>query len=117
MQLIEAPSVIRAAGTPPKLIAEYMGRLNTGGSALGIAHMIGPRGWEEPGQTPEFDKYMVVLRVETRAPRTEVCAARDILTSNVDCAQYSTPGIGTSDLPPNAASACAAPQFRQCAGP
>ena len=70
MQLIDAPSLIAAAGTPPKLIAEYVGRLNTGGSALSIAHMTSPRGWEEPGQTPEFDEYTVVLRgtlrVETR---------------------------------------------------
>ena len=48
MQLIDAPSVIKAAGTPAKLIAEYVGRLNTGGSALSIAHMISPQGWREP---------------------------------------------------------------------
>ena len=60
MQLIEAPTVIIAAGTPPKMIEEYVGRLNTGRSALSIAHMISPRGWKEPGQTPEFDEYTVV---------------------------------------------------------
>ena len=65
MQLIDAPSVITAAGTPPKLIAEYVGRLNTGGTTLSIAHMISPCGWQEPGQTPEFDEYTVV-RARTR---------------------------------------------------
>jgi hypothetical protein len=52
MQFIETPSVITAAGTPPKMIAEYVGRLNTGSSALSIAHMISPRGWQDSGQTP-----------------------------------------------------------------
>ena len=96
MQLIEAPSVITAAGTPPKLIAEYVGRLNTGGSALSIAHMLSPRGWQEPGQTPEFDEYTVVLRgilcVDTRALGMEVRAGQAILAQKGDWVQYSTPG-------------------------
>ena len=86
MQLIDAPSLIAAAGTPPKLIAEYVGRLNTGGSALSIAHMTSPRGWEEPWQTPEFDEYTVVLRgtlrVETRTLGIEVRAGQAILASS-----------------------------------
>jgi hypothetical protein len=96
MQLIEAPSVITAAGTPPKLIAEYVGRLNTGGSTLSIAHMLSPREWQEPGQTPEFDEYTVVLRgilcVETRALGMEVRAGQAILAQKGDWVQYSTPG-------------------------
>lgn len=96
MQLIEAPSVITAAGTPPKRIAEYVGRLNTGGSALSIAHMISPRGWQEPGQTPEFDEYTVVLRgklrVETRTLGMEVHAGQAILAAKGEWVQYSTPG-------------------------
>jgi hypothetical protein len=66
MQLIEAPSVITATGTPPKSIAEYVSRRTTGGSALSVAHMISPRGWQEPGQTPEFDEYTVVMRGTAR---------------------------------------------------
>jgi len=96
MQLIEAPSVITAAGTPPKMIAEYVGRLNTGGSALSIAHMTSPRGWQEPGQTPEFDEYTVVLRgilrVETRTLGMEVRAGQAILAPRGEWVQYSTRG-------------------------
>jgi ethanolamine utilization protein EutQ (cupin superfamily) len=96
MQLIEAPSVIRAAGTQPKLIAEYVGRLNTGGSALSIAHMTSPPGWEEPGQTPEFDEYTVVLRgtlrVETRTLGMVVRAGQAILAPKGEWVKYSTPG-------------------------
>jgi mannose-6-phosphate isomerase-like protein (cupin superfamily) len=96
MRLIEAPSVITAAGAPPKMIAEYVGHLNTGGSALSIAHMISPRGWREPGQTPEFDEYTVVLRgilrVETRTLGMEVRAGQAIVAPKGEWVQYSTPG-------------------------
>ena len=96
MQLVEAPSVITAAGTPPKSIAEYVGRRTTGGSALSIAHMISPGGWWEPGQTPEFDEYTVVLRgvlrVETRTLGMEVRAGQAILAPKGEWVQYSTPG-------------------------
>jgi mannose-6-phosphate isomerase-like protein (cupin superfamily) len=101
MQVIEAPSVITAAGTPPKLIAEYVGRLNTGGSALSIAHMISPRGWQEPGQTPEFDEYTVVLRgilrVETQTLGREVRAGQAIVAPKGEWVRYSTPGEGGAE--------------------
>lgn len=88
MQLIEALTVITAAATPPKVIAEYVGRLNTGGSTLSISHMISPHGWKEPGQTPEFDEYTVVLRgarcVETRTLGIEVRAGQAILAPKGD---------------------------------
>jgi hypothetical protein len=100
MQLIEAPSVIKAAGTPPKLVAEYVGRLNTRSSALSIAHMISPRGWKEPGQTPEFDEYTVVLRrvpcVETR-PLGGVRAGEAIFAPQGEWVQYSTPRDGGAE--------------------
>lgn len=96
MQLIETPRVITAAGAPPKLISEYVGRLNTGASAVSIAHMISPRGWQEPGQTPEFDEYTVVLRgilrVETRTLSMEVRAGEAMLAPKGEWVQYSTPG-------------------------
>lgn len=60
--LIPAPKRITAAGNKPKLIDEYVGRVNSGTSAASIAHMRSPGGWVEPGQTPEFDEYTVVLR-------------------------------------------------------
>ena len=101
MQLIEAPSVIAAVGNPPKRIAEYVGRLNTGNSGLSIAHMTSPQGWEEPGQTPEFDEYTVVLRgtlrVETRSLRIEVRAGQAILAPKDEWVKYSTPGDGGAE--------------------
>jgi mannose-6-phosphate isomerase-like protein (cupin superfamily) len=59
--LIEGPSVVEAAGSPPKTIREFVGRVNTGDSALSIAHMTSPPGWSEPWQTPEFDEWTLVL--------------------------------------------------------
>ena len=101
MQLIEAPSLITAAGAPPKMIAEYVGRLNTGGSALSIAHMTSPCGWQESGQTPEFDEYTVVLRgilrVETRTLGMEVRAGQAILAPKGEWVQYSTPREGGAE--------------------
>ena len=58
---IAAPSVVESAGTLPKRIEEYVGRVNTGEGALSIAHMRSPQGWEEPAQTPEFDEWTLVL--------------------------------------------------------
>src|SRR5918998_6207323 len=60
-ELIDTPSRVNAAGTEPKLIDEYVGRVSTGEQRLSIAHMRSPAGWEEPGQRPDFDEYTVVL--------------------------------------------------------
>lgn len=59
---IAGPTEIEAAGNVPKLIREYVGRVNSGTAALSIAHMLSPSGWVEPGQRPEFDEYTVVLK-------------------------------------------------------
>jgi ethanolamine utilization protein EutQ (cupin superfamily) len=59
--LIELPSRVTAAGTKPKLIDEFVGRVNTREARLSIALMNSPAGWEEPGQTPEFDEWTIVL--------------------------------------------------------
>ena len=61
-ELIREPSRVAAAGQPPKLIDEYVGRANTGQGSLSIAHMRSPCGWAEPGQRPEFDEFTIVLR-------------------------------------------------------
>ena len=67
-ELIESPSRVEAAGTKPKLIDEFVGRVNTGDERLSVARMQSPEGWVEPGQRPDFDEYTVVidgaLRVE-----------------------------------------------------
>ncbi|MEQ1885561.1 MAG: cupin [Bryobacteraceae bacterium] len=94
---IPTPTIITAAGNLPKRIAEYVGRVNTQTSAVSIAHMTSPSGWVEPGQTPEFDEYTVVLRgslrVETRAGVTDVPAGQAIHTPKGEWVRYSTPGL------------------------
>src|SRR5262245_21966109 len=95
MGLIENPTMIVAAGNPPKQIAEYVGRLNTKNSTLSIARMVSPGGWEEPGQTPEFDEYTLVLRgsvrVITRTGAIDVKAGQCFLAAAGDWVRYTTP--------------------------
>ncbi len=94
-KLISAPSRITAAGNKPKIIDEYFGRVNSGEERLSIAHMRSPGGWVEPGQTPEFDEYTVVLRgqlrVTHRGGAVDVPAGQAILTRAGEWVQYSTP--------------------------
>lgn len=99
--LIAKPSRVTAAGNKPKLIDEYVGRLNNGDERLSIAHMRSPSGWQEPGQTPEFDEYTLVLegllRVEGRDSALEVAAGQAVLTRAGEWVRYSTPGpVGAS---------------------
>jgi hypothetical protein len=61
-RIIAAPTRIPAEGHPPKIIEEFFGRVNSGTSVLSVARMVSPAGWSEPGQTPEFDEFTVVLR-------------------------------------------------------
>jgi ethanolamine utilization protein EutQ (cupin superfamily) len=93
--LIEHPTRITAAGNKPKLIDEYIGCVNSGESKLSIAHMRSPGGWVEPGQTPEFDEFTVVLhgllRVRHRDGVLDVRAGQAVVVSGGDWVQYSTP--------------------------
>jgi mannose-6-phosphate isomerase-like protein (cupin superfamily) len=95
-QVITAPTVIPAAGEPPKIIEEFVGRVNSGTSAISTAKMTSPSGWHEPGQTPEFDEYTVVLRgelqVETRKAVHKIAAGQAIVVNAGDWVRYSTPG-------------------------
>lgn len=94
-KLIEKPTVIEAAGTPQKVIQEYAGRINTGNQEISIARMISPQGWTEPGQTPEFHEYTVVLkgtlRVETTKEVIYVKEGQAIQTHPGEWIRYSTP--------------------------
>ncbi len=94
--LIAKPARVAAAGTRPKLIDEYVGRVNTDTSAVSVAHMRSPGGWVEPGQTPDFDEYTVVLkgmlRVEHREGVLDVHAGQAVITSRGEWVRYSTPG-------------------------
>lgn len=93
--LIQAPITIEAAGNKPKIIEEYVGRVNSETAAVSIARMQSPGGWEEPGQTPEFDEYTVVLsgllRVKTREGVFDVREGQAIITHRGEWVQYSTP--------------------------
>lgn len=95
-RLIPEPSRIRASGTKEKIIREYIGAVNTGTHAVSIARMTSPGGWEEPGQTPGFDEYTLVLkgslRVETRGKTFDVGAGQAIIVEKNEWVRYSTPG-------------------------
>jgi mannose-6-phosphate isomerase-like protein (cupin superfamily) len=98
-ELIETPSRVEAAGTKPKLIDEYVGRVNTGEDRLSVAHMRSPEGWVEPGQRPEFDEYTVVLdgclRVESENDAAlDVRAGQAVLVRGGEWVRYSTPEAG-----------------------
>ena len=93
--LIATPTRIEAAGNKPKLIDEYVGRVNSGTEAVSVAHMRSPGGWVEPGQTPAFDEYTVVLRgllrVEHQGGAIDVRAGQAIITRAGEWVRYSTP--------------------------
>ncbi len=93
--LVARPTHIAAVGTKPKLIDEYVGRVNTKTSSLSIAHMRSPQGWEEPGQAPEFEEFTVVLkgmlRVRFRDGELEVRAGQAVIAPAGEWVQYSTP--------------------------
>jgi mannose-6-phosphate isomerase-like protein (cupin superfamily) len=94
--LIEKPTRVTAAGNKPKLIDEYVGRVNSGEAGISIAHMRSPAGWAEPGQQPDFDEYTLVLRgtlqVEHRGGVLEVRAGQAVLVRRGEWVRYSTPG-------------------------
>jgi ethanolamine utilization protein EutQ (cupin superfamily) len=93
--LIKSPAIIEAAGNKIKIIEEFIGRINSGSNQLSIAKMKSPAGWEEPGQTPAFDEYTIVikglLRVETKQNTFDVEAGQAIITYNGEWIKYSTP--------------------------
>ena len=94
--LIAKPTRVEAAGNKPKLIDEYVGRVNSATSATSIAHMRSPGGWQEPGQTPEFEEFTVVLhgtlRVEHRGGSIDVHAGQAVIAHKGEWVRYSTPG-------------------------
>lgn len=95
-RLIVKPTTIPAAGQPPKIIEEFIGRVNSNTAAVSIAKMTSPSGWREPGQTPEFDEYTVVLKgelqVETRGAVHKVAAGQSIIVNAGEWVRYGTPG-------------------------
>ncbi|MBK8662525.1 MAG: cupin [Ignavibacteriales bacterium] len=94
-KLIEKPTIIEAAGNKPKIIEEYIGRVNSGTDVVSIARMKSPGGWIEPAQIPEFDEYTVVLkgvlRVESKSGFNDVSAGQAVITPKGEWVKYSTP--------------------------
>src|SRR5579885_1515012 len=92
---LSGPTRIQAAGNKPKIIEEFIGRGNSGTAEVSIARMQSPGGWVEPGQTPEFEEYTVVLKgrltVRTREGVQEVRAGEAIITAAGEWVQYSSP--------------------------
>ena len=99
--LIPHPTRIEAAGAPPKTIEEFVGRVNSGTAEISIARMVSPEGWQEPGQTPEFDEYTVVLQgclcVEHCAGSLEVRAGQAVWTRKGEWVRYGSPEAGGAE--------------------
>ena len=100
-ELIAQPARVEAAGTPPKLIDEFVGRANTGEERVSVARMRSPEGWSEPGQRPEFDEVTVVVagmvRVEHEGGTLEVREGQAVLTRAGEWIRYSTPESGGAE--------------------
>jgi len=99
--LIPHPTRISASGSRPKVIEEYVGRVNSRRSSLSVAHMRSPEGWEEPGQTPDFDEYTLVLRgtlrVQHQAGLLDVVAGQAVIAHGGEWVRYSTPMAGGAE--------------------
>jgi mannose-6-phosphate isomerase-like protein (cupin superfamily) len=95
-KLIAAPAVVQAAGTKPKHIEEFAGRVNSGHADVSVARMVSPSGWQEPGQRPAFEEITVVLRgmvrVEYEGGVLDVHAGQAVVTAPGEWIRYSTPG-------------------------
>ncbi len=93
--LIDSPTTVAAVGEPPKVIKEYIGRVNSDVDAVSVAHMKSPSGWTEPGQTPMFDEFTVVLRgtlrVEHKDGELDVHAGQAIVAHKGEWVRYSSP--------------------------
>jgi mannose-6-phosphate isomerase-like protein (cupin superfamily) len=92
---VKFPTIIEAAGNKPKIIEEFIGRVNTKTDVLSVARMKSPPGWQEPGQTPDFDEYTIVLkgtlRVETREELLYISGGEAVITPKGQWVRYSTP--------------------------
>jgi ethanolamine utilization protein EutQ (cupin superfamily) len=95
-EFIGSPEIIKAIGNVPKIIKEFIGCVNSNTKEISIAKMESPADWKEPGQTPEFDEYTLVLKgslfVETKEKIFEVNAGQAIITHKGEWVRYSTPG-------------------------
>ena len=100
-RLIAQPTVVPAAGDPPKRIEEFTGRVNSGHSAFSVARMVSPEGWKEPGQRPEFEEVTLVLkglvRVEHEGGALDVRAGQAVVTAPGEWVRYGSPEPGGAE--------------------
>jgi mannose-6-phosphate isomerase-like protein (cupin superfamily) len=100
-KLIQCPTRVEAAGNKSKLIDEFVGLVNSNTAQVSVARMQSPSGWVEPGQTPEFDEYTLVLRgvlhVESKSESFDVQAGQAIVVPRGEWVRYSTPGPEGAD--------------------
>jgi mannose-6-phosphate isomerase-like protein (cupin superfamily) len=100
-RLISQPTVIAAAGNKPKVIEEYAGLVNSGHAQVSVARMVSPEGWQEPGQSPEFEELTVVLkgmlRVEHKGGALDVRAGQAVVTAPGEWVRYSSPEPGGAE--------------------
>jgi mannose-6-phosphate isomerase-like protein (cupin superfamily) len=98
---VKSPSTIQAVGNKPKIIEEFIGRVNTRTTSASVARMQSPAGWEEPGQRPEFDEFTVVLkgmlRVKTQTEVLDVRAGQAVIAPRGEWVQYSSPEQGGAE--------------------
>jgi quercetin dioxygenase-like cupin family protein len=99
--LIDAPTVIEAAGNKPKRIEEFAGRVNSGHGSVSVARMVSPAGWREPGQRPEFEEITLVLRglvrVEHEGGTLDVRAGQAVVAHPGEWIRYSSPEEGGAE--------------------
>ena len=99
--LIAAPTIVQAAGTKPKRIEEFAGRVNSGDANVSVARMVSPEGWEEPGQRPEFQEITLVLRgmlrVEHEGGMLEVGAGQAVVAHPGEWVRYASPAPGGAE--------------------
>jgi quercetin dioxygenase-like cupin family protein len=99
--LIDAPTVIEAAGNKPKRIEEFAGRVNSGHGSVSVARMVSPAGWREPGQRPEFEEITLVLRglvrVEHEGGALDVRAGQAVVAHPGEWIRYSSPEEGGAE--------------------
>ena len=98
MKKISSPSIIKSVSNKPKVIEEYVGRVNSGTNSISIAKMSSPSGWKEPGQKPQFDEYTIVLRgtlkVESRTETLIIKEGEAVIVNSGEWIRYSTPNEG-----------------------
>ena len=99
--LIEKPAIVNAAGTKPKRIQEFAGRIKSGHRQVSVARMVSPEGWEEPGQRPEVEEITVVLRgllrVEHEGGFIDVQAGQAVVAAPGEWVRYSSPEPGGAE--------------------